>query len=251
MTDLFREIEEDLRRDQVKELWEKYGIYVVGLALAIVLGAAVIVGWRSYQQSRSEAASARYDELVAASATQKPEEVAKAFGEFAQKAPAGYAGLATLRQAAALLDAGDRKGAVAVYDAFAAGSNGPAIMRDMARVKAGLLVADTASYDEMKSRLAPVLGDDNPWRNNARELVGLAAWKAGKFAEAETYFDAIVGDPQASGGLRDRAHVMQALLAPHLPPPADKADAATGAAPKAAGANTAGAANAAAGSKPE
>jgi hypothetical protein len=251
LTDLFREIEEDLRRDQVKQLWEKYGIYVVGLAVAIILVAAAIVGWRAYERSRDEAASAHYDAIVAASAKEKPEEAAKAFGDFAATAPSGYASLAKLRQAAALLDAGDRKGAVAVYDALADGSGGSPLVRGMARVKAGLLVADTASYDEMKSRMAPISGADNPWRNNARELVGLAAWKSGKYVEAEAQFDAIVNDPQASAGLRDRAHVMQALLAPHLPPPADKADAAMEAAPRTAGANNAGAADAAAGQKPE
>jgi hypothetical protein len=251
LTDLFREIEEDLRRDQVKQLWEKYGIYVVGLAVAIVLAAAVIVGWRAYERSRNEAASAGYDAIVAAAASQKPEETAKAFADFAATAPGGYATLAKLRQAAALLEANDRKGAVAVYDAIANGSGGTSIMRDMARVKAGLLLADTISYDEMKSRMAAVSDADNPWRANAHELVGLAAWKAGKYAEAETEFDAIVNDAQASPGLRDRAHVMQALLAPHLPPPAEKVGAATGAAPTAAGANTAGAADAAAGKKPE
>ncbi|HEX7776365.1 MAG TPA: tetratricopeptide repeat protein [Parvibaculum sp.] len=251
MTDLFREIEEDLRRDQVKQLWEKYGIYVVGLAAAIVLVAAIVVGWRSYQLSKSEAASARYDAIVAAAAKQKPEETARQFGDFATTAPSGYAALAKLRQAAALLDAGDRKGAVAVYDSIAGSSDGTAIMRDMARIKAGILLVDTASYDEMKKRMEPVLGADDPWRHNAHELVGLAAWKAGKYVEAEKEFDAIVNDPQASAGLRDRAHVMQALIAPHLPAPADNAAKATGAAPLAAGANKAGAADAAAGKKPE
>jgi hypothetical protein len=251
LTDLFREIEEDLRRDQVKQLWEKYGIYVVGLAVAIVLVAAIIVGWRSYQLSKSEAASARYDAIVTAATKQKPEETAKQFGDFAATAPSGYAALAKLRQAAALLEAGDRKGAVAIYDSIADSSEGSPILRGMARVKAGLLLVDTVSYDEMKKRMEPVLGAEDPWRHNAHELVGLAAWKAGKYAEAEKEFDAIVNDPQASSGLRDRAHVMQALIAPHLPPPADKADAATGAAPMAAGANNAGAADAAAGKKPE
>lgn len=222
MTDLFREIEEDLRRDQVNQLWEKYGIYVVGLAVGIVLVASIIVGWRAWERSRNEAASASYNEVVLKAATQKPAEAAAAFGAFAKTAPAGYAALAELRQAGLLVDAGDAKGAIAVYDAIAEKSGAPDVLRGMARVKAALLLVDQLSYDELRTRLAGVDEADNAWRNNAREILGLAAWKAGKYAEAGAYFDAIVGDNEASAGLRDRAHVMQAVLAPHLPKPAAK-----------------------------
>lgn len=226
MTDLFREIEEDIRRDQLNKLWEKYGIYLVGLAVGIVLVAAAIVGWRAWERSKNAAASATYSELVTKAEGEKPAEAAAAFGEFAERAPSGYAALARLRQAGLLVDAGDTKGAVAVYDALAARSSAPDVFRDMARVKAALLLLDQSNYEDMKARLGSVDVAGNAWRNNAREILGLAAWKAGKFAEAGAYFDAIVGDSEASAGLRDRAHVMQAVIVPHLPRPAAKPDAA-------------------------
>lgn len=224
MTDLFREIEEDIRRDQLNKLWEKYGIYLVGLAVGIVLVAAAIVGWRAWERSKSAAASATYSELVTKAEGEKPAEAAAAFGEFAEHAPSGYAALARLRQAGLLVDAGDTKGAVAVYDTLAARSSAPDVFRDMARVKAALLLLDQSTYDDMKARLGSVDVAGNAWRNNAREILGLAAWKAGKYAEAGAYFDAIVGDSEASAGLRDRAHVMQAVIAPHLPRPAAKSE---------------------------
>ncbi|MCE9651061.1 MAG: tetratricopeptide repeat protein [Parvibaculum sp.] len=222
MTDLFSEIEQDLRREQASKLWEKYGIYLAGAAVAIVLVAAAIVGWRAWQTSRNEAASARFDEIVAEAAKQKPEEAAKTFGDFAAGTTSGYAAMARMHQAASLTQSGDTKGAVAVYDEIAGQSGLSGIVQDMARIKAGLLLVDTASYDDMNARLASLDETDNPWRNNARELLGLAAYKSGKYAEAETNFSAIVADPSSTAGLRDRAHVMQALIAPHLPRPEEK-----------------------------
>jgi hypothetical protein len=242
LTDLFSEIEQDLRREQAKQLWEKYGLYLAGAALAIILIASAIVGWRAWEKSRNEASSARYDEIVAAAVKQKPEEAAKALGDFATGATSGYAALARMQQAALLSEAGDVKGAVAVYDEVAAQSGLSNIMKGLAKVKSGLLLVDTASYDDMNARLGSLDEADNPWRNNARELLGLSAYKSGKYAEAAVSFDAIIADPAASAGLRDRAHVMKALLAPHLPRPEEKTDA-KAAAPAAAPANPAAPAN--------
>lgn len=225
MTDLFSEIEQDLRREQASKLWEKYGIYIAGLALAVILITAAIVGWRAWQESRNAAASDRFDAVVAEAAKQKPEEAAKTLGDFASGTTRAYAAMARMHQAAYLLQAGDEKAAVAAYDEIAGQSGLPDIIKGLARIKAGLLVVDTASYDELNARLSSLNETDSPWRNNARELLGLSAYKAGKYAEAAVSFGSIVADPSASAGLRDRAHVMQALLSPHLPQPeADKAE---------------------------
>lgn len=233
MTDLFREIEEDLRRDRLKQLWEKYGIYLVGIAVGIVVVASAFVGWRAWERSRNEEASAHYSEIVEQAAKEEPAKAAAAFGAFAASAPSGYAALAHLRQAGALVEAGDTKGAVAAFDALAETSSAPQMLRDMARVKAALLLVDTASYDDIKGRIASLNDAESAWRNSAREVLGLSAYKAGKYQEAQGYFDAIVSDATVSAGLRDRAHVMLALIAPHVPKPASEAKPAAGGTPSA------------------
>lgn len=219
MTDIFSEIEKDLRREQASKLWEKYGIYVVGLAVAIVLIAAAIVGWRAWTNSQAEASSAKFSALMAVAASQKPEEAAAALDTFADDATRGYAILARMEQAGYLVKSGDKKGAIAALDEVANDRSAAPILQGMARIKAALLLVDTATYDEMNGRLASLDESGNAWRNNARELLGMSAYKAGKYAEAETNFAAIIADSTTSAGLRDRAHVLQALLAPFLPTP--------------------------------
>ncbi len=119
MTDLFSEIEQDLRREQASKLWEKYGIYVAGAAVAIILVASAVIGWRAWEKSRNEAASTRFDAVIAEAVKQKPEEAAKTLGDFAGSATSGYAAMARMHQAAFLSESGDNKGAVAVYDEVA------------------------------------------------------------------------------------------------------------------------------------
>ena len=217
MTDLFREVEEDLRREQFSKLWEKYGIYVIGTAVAIVLIVAAFVGWRAWSHSKAVEASAQYEALVAEIAEANPAESAAAFAEFADGASGGYAVLARLAQADRLLAAGDRDGALAAYEAVAADSAAPEIVRGMATVKAGLLLVDTLSLDDMRARVVPINREASPWRSNALELIALAAIREGKWAEADANAKLIIADQTTPPGLRDRAHVIQALAAPHLP----------------------------------
>jgi len=219
LSDIFREVQEDIRREQVKQLWEKYGLYVLGAALAVVIGIAGSVGWRAYVQSKNEEMSARYEAVARAAETGSAAEAAEAFEALARAGHGGYAALAQLREAAALQGSGQDAKAIAAYDAFAASGKAPQILRDLARVKAALMLVDTASYDDIKARLTQLTAGNQPWRNPAREILGLAAYKAQAHVEAQTYFAAIIEDNEASGGLRDRAHVMQALLAPLLPKP--------------------------------
>ncbi|MEQ8268041.1 MAG: tetratricopeptide repeat protein [Parvibaculum sp.] len=217
MTDLFREVEEDLRREQFSKLWSKYGIYVIGAAVAIVLVVAAVVGWRAWSHSQRVAASARFDEVVKASADATPAEAAAAFAELAGDTSGGYRTLALLHEADKRLAAGERDAALEVYDRIGNDGGVPSIIRGMAAIKAGLLRVDTASYDDMKARMAPLLAEGDPWRENALELLALAAMREGKWQDVDANARQIIANPATPAGLRDRAHVLQALAAPHLP----------------------------------
>ena len=221
MTDLFREVEEDLRREQFSNLWEKYSTVVIGLAVAVVLIAAAIVGWRAWSHSQRAEASIRLGEVVKEAEKASPEEAAAAFAALADETSGGYKTLARLHEADRLLEADKRTAAMNIYEDVAAG-RAPDIIRGMATVKAGLIAVDTASYDDMKARMEPLLNEESPWRQNALELLALAAMREGAWADADSNVQAIIEDQTVPSGLRDRAHVIQALVAPHLPRPAEE-----------------------------
>lgn len=216
MTDLFREVEEDLRREQFSKLWSNYGVYVIGAAVAVVLIVAAVVGWRAWSHSQRAEASARFDEVMKETADAAPAEAAAILAEYADGASGGYATLARLHEADKRLAAGEREAALGLYEQIE-NSGAPAIIRGMAAIKAGLLVVDTASYDDMKARMTPFLAEGNTWRENALELLALSAMREGAWEDADANAQQIIANRTTPAGLRDRAHVIQALAAPHLP----------------------------------
>lgn len=212
MSDIFREVDEELRRDNASALWSKYGIYVIGTAVGVVALTAATVGWNNWQQSTAEDASAAYEALQVTLAEQTPEQMAAAYADF-EAGNAGYEMLVGFKEAAALAQAGKTDQAVTAYERVAADAAIDSVMRQLAVIKGAILVSIDASDADMRARLLPLTGAGAPWRNPARELLGLSAYKFGAFDVASALFDEIIQDKGAAPGLRDRAHIMQALLA--------------------------------------
>jgi hypothetical protein len=172
---LFREVEEELRREQFAKLWQRYGTYIIGLAIAVV---AVVGGaklWESHRLAASQAAGAEFEAATKLAADGKAEEAAKAFDAIAATGPKGYAALAKLSQAGAYLKLDKRAEALEVFDRLAADTSADAMIANYARLQAASLRVGEADYAEIENRLKPLTGDDSAWRFTARELLGTAA----------------------------------------------------------------------------
>lgn len=211
---LFREIEEDLREERYATLWRRYGILVIGAAVALVLGVAGFEVWKGMQRSELQAASDRYL-AAAAEAAADPAEARQAFGDLAFDGPGGYAFVGALREAAALRRSGDTPGAVAIYDRLATTAD-DRLHADLARLLGVLaeLEDPTASADPaaLAERLAPLAEADAPWRQTARELLAYLALRTGEAERARTLFTALAEDATAPASLRTRAARVAAAL---------------------------------------
>jgi hypothetical protein len=212
MSDIFREVDEEVRRDKALQFWSKHQTLFVALAIAIVAASA---GWRFYkdgERAKAEAAGARYEAALQLSRENKSVEADAAFQEIIKTAPAGYALLARFRGAADVAVT-DQTKAVEIYDALAADAKIPALLQDVARLRAATLRLDQADAAEVKRRLEPLAQAGAPFRNSARELLAYAALKADDFEAAGRWLDQIVVDLQAPAGLRQRAETLLGLVA--------------------------------------
>ena len=213
MSELFDEVDEDVRRDQLKKLWEQYSIYIVAGAFLII---AAVGGWRGYQYleaKKAAEAGAAFDKAVELSEQNKHTEAEAAFAELAAKAPSGYRMLARLR-AAAELATRDPKAAAKLYDDIAADRSVGAAEQDLAKVRAAGLLLESASYPSMLARLEPATAPGATFRHTARELLALSAWRANDTAAARQWLDMIASDGETPPSLRSRAEALQALLPP-------------------------------------
>jgi hypothetical protein len=213
VSELFDEVDEEVRREQLKKLWEKYSIYVIAGALLII---AAVGGWRGYQYleaKRAAEAGAAFDAAVALSEQSKHGEAEAAFSKLAATAPSGYRMLARLRAAAAAAARDPQEGA-RLYDEIAADRGVGSAEQDLARIRAAGLLLETATYPNMLQRLEPATRADATFRHTARELLALSAWRANDTAAARQWLDMIASDGETPSAMRSRAEALQALLPP-------------------------------------
>ncbi len=210
---LYREVDEEVRQEEYKKLWDKYGNYVIALCVGLVAVVASLKGYQHYQVTQSEAASIVYLEGMKLAREGKTEDALKAFA--AVKHP-GFAQLARLQQAGVQAGAGKAKEAVAAYDAITADASADPLLRDVAAIRAGYLLVDTAKPDELLARIGKFDKDGEVWRNQAREIFGLAAYRTQDFTMADRYMNAIFADPDSPADMKSRAQVMIQLIQPRL-----------------------------------
>lgn len=212
MSDIIREVDEELRRERLANIWKKYGGVIAFAAFLLVAGTA---GWRGYEYyagKQAEAASERFvaAQKLAADAA-KTDEAIKAFQAIAGDAPASYKLLARFSTAAELGQKDAKQGAIA-FDAIANDTSVEPLMREIASIRGAALVVDTADVAEMTKRLGLALADGSAFRHSASELLALAHLRAGNQAEAQKLFLLLAFDPETPPGMRNRAQRLQAAL---------------------------------------
>ena len=216
MADIFQEVQEDLRRERAKALWDRYGTLMIVLAALVVLG---VGGWRGYQYYEAQAAATtgdRYAEATRLAADGKADDAREAFAAIAADAPGGYRTLARLREADELAKT-DATAALKLYQEIVASGGGDAMLRDAARVRGAYVAVDAGSRDDVRKLAEPLVTPDGAWSMLAREALGLAAYKAQDMIDARRHFETIVSDPNAPGTTRQRADLMLAVLPPPAP----------------------------------
>jgi len=227
-----REVNEEIRRDQLKKLWERFGIAMI-FGVVLLIGGVAAYKWNETRQiAEEQRTGARFEAAARLAADRKADDAMAAFAAIAKDGPAGFGALARMRIAGEHARAGRTAEALSTYEALSADSAADELLRDFAALQAAMLRLDQADWTEMKNRLTPLVGDQRAWRVQAREILGLAALKAGQSEEATKLFEQILGDRAATGGLSRRAQEMLAVLtdraaaksaAPAQPPVAEDA----------------------------
>jgi hypothetical protein len=212
-TDEFiREVDEAVRQDQWLKLWKRYGNYAAAAALAVVIGTAAGVGWRSWQTSERLEEAHRYAAAQRLLRENKPAEAAAAFAALAADADSGYRVLARLREAEAQARAGDPAAATATLEQLAANDDASPIYRSLGELLAAQRAFAEAQPSAVLAELEPLLGLDDPWRHSALELRALAQMKSGDTTAARQTLDELLADPLTPPQLGRRAAELLAFL---------------------------------------
>ncbi len=210
MSDIFREVEEDVRRERFEQIWKQYGDYIIAGVALIVIAIAGYELWQRYEANQKLKASETFIAAQQLADTGNLAQATAAFTIVAKDAPDGYAKMARLSQAGALLASGQNSEAVMIYKSIASDDNG--LVGDIARIRAGWALAPGGPRADLETILAPLTDATSPWRFSAREIFAYADFHSGNTAKAQNEFQSLADDKSAPQAMRARCGAMASFL---------------------------------------
>lgn len=211
MADIFKEVDEDLRRDQASKIWKKYGVYVIGAAVALVLATAAFQTWQWWDVKQRTQRSTSYAAAVELLEQGTSEEAVAAFGGLA-KTDGSYGTLAAFNQARLLAQAGDTTAAVEIWERLAASTAAGPAFQGAAALLSVMHQIDSGDPTALEARLQSLAAEDSGFRPVALELTAVLAVRQGNRARARELYAQLADDRTAPAGLRARASQMLAAL---------------------------------------
>jgi len=205
VSNLFKEIDDDLRQDKATLLWKKYGNTFIGAILAVIIAVAAFEGWKTYDLNQRSELGEKYAAALDLSRQDNFDSASKAFLDLAGEAGGGYAVLSRLQEAGLLARQGKSAEAANAYFLLSQNDGIDSIYRDMAIVLGALNGLDVLDAGEILRRLQPLIGGTNPWRHSATEISAFAESKAGNKQKAAELMKSLADDATAPPGVRQRA----------------------------------------------
>jgi hypothetical protein len=204
VSDLFREAEDELRKETAENAAKRIAPFAIG---AIILALAAGGGYQYYQSQQTkkiEAASIAYDGAMAKLQSGDLAGGEAALAEIAKSGPTGYATQAVLQRAAVLQEQGKAAEARAVFEAASKSIKDPDLA-DLATLRAAYIAVDSETREQLTARLKPIIDRKGAFAPLAKELVAARAWEAGDAAAARTAYSLLQLDLNAPEGVRQRA----------------------------------------------
>lgn len=210
MSDVFREVEEELQQDRLKRSWQRYGPIAIGTVAIVLAGYA---GWTWWQNNQLNQSQARTAQLLSASVliSEEPGQAAEALAALGQTT-SPQAVLARLYEAGVQIDLEDRETAIALFNQVATDEDVDPIWQEVATLQSVALQIGSADADALLAMVDPLRAADRSFRYTAEELAASIALDRGDREAARLIFETLSQDAGAPSALRQRSLQMLSAL---------------------------------------
>src|ERR1700720_2185586 len=89
VTDIFQEVDEEVRREQLKKLWQRYGNFIIAACLLVVVAVGAWRGYEWWETKKAAENGAAFEQAVMLAESGKQQEAEAAFAKLATDGSAG------------------------------------------------------------------------------------------------------------------------------------------------------------------
>jgi len=206
MDNFIEEVKEEVRRDQLKQIWDDYGNYIIGLVLAVILFTLGYLFWQYRVKQRVATETTQFEKALALREAGNKKEAEAILQKMIEHASQGYKTVALLELAK--LKSAQGQDAEAIYATIVKDKKIPEVYRQLASYEQMVVKFDKTNTREFVSELEPLLKEETPWFASLQELEALAYIRGGQAQTARSIFDALLNEQDTPQALRLRARAM-------------------------------------------
>ena len=208
----FKEVSADVHNDNMKKLWDTYGLQII-IAIAAILTVAVsFETFKAWRTKRAESWSDTYAVAMALQNQGRFDESMKVLKQIAETKDGIYGDIAQIQTSNILFEQGKNEEAIAILEGIINNQDINKKMRDVTAVKLASYKLDTAPREEIEALLNPLVEENGSWANIAREMSAMLAIRDGDMEQAKALYGEILNTPNLSDGLKLRVQDLLSVL---------------------------------------
>ena len=174
---LAKEVDAELKNDQIKAFWKKYRFLFIGLACAAVIFVIAFELYQSWRMKTRIAESDQFEQAAVLSYQGKYDDALRELSALSKNAKTGYRYLADLKRSSILIQQQKNEEAFKLLMQLVGNKKVPDELRSVARLSLVGHQIDSKTPEEIQLLLQPLLNESNPFYGSAAELMAISYLK--------------------------------------------------------------------------
>ena len=213
MSDVFQEVDEELREEKYKSIWRKFRYYVIGGLILFILGIAVNAFWKDYNLKEINERSDRFFTAIEMAQEDKVNAITllEEFANKEEKNSEYNALIARFTEAAIRRSEKDFNGALKIYQSLEE-NNISNFYEDYAKLSSVEMLIALNNKKDAKLILDDLISNTSDLKYIAMEYMGYLEIDEGNFSKARTIFTNIADDALSSVNMKNRSKEVLSIL---------------------------------------
>lgn len=207
-----KEIKEDIKNDNLKKLWDKYGLYIIVFVIVVLTATVSFESIKAWRLKSHNELSNTYAYALNLQNQGKFEESLKILEKIQANNKGIYSDIAEIQISNIMFEQGKNVEGIAILEKIVNDNKTNQKIKEVSIIKLASYTLDTAPAKELKDMLNPLIVANGNWSNIAKELLAMLAIRESNIAEARTIYSEIVNTENVPENLKIRAQDMLSVL---------------------------------------
>ena len=210
MADIFDEVSEELKQDQLIQIWKKYSKLIITLILLIIITLVSYQAYITWNKKKIELISEKYFQALEELEDKNYSESHKLFSKNLKNDKSGYDILSLFGLAESNYQNEKIDEMILNYKTIYSDKNIDIYYRNLSRILS-VLKDNKSSFDQQKLLLEPILNSPSKFQNLAAELEVMLLIKFDKIKEAKTALNILLKRSDISFEQKNRLELISKI----------------------------------------